>query len=95
MSLVNHVLGLKCKLCARVVPERESPFQGEVELDESYFGARRVRGRRGRGALGKTIVFGLLKRGGRVYTRIVPDVSRKTLMSVVERQVDKEAIVYT
>ena len=75
--------------------ERESPFQGEVELDESYFGARRVRGRRGRGALGKTIVFGLLKRGGRVYTRIVPDVSRKTLMSVVERQVDKEAIVYT
>ena len=46
--------------------ERESPFQGEVELDESYFGARRVRGRRGRGALGKTIVFGLLKRGGRV-----------------------------
>ena len=75
--------------------ERESPFQGEVELDESYFGARRVRGRRGRGALGKTIVFGLLKRGGRVYTRIVPDVSRKTLLSVVERQVDKEAIVYT
>ena len=75
--------------------ERESPFQGEVELDESYFGVRRVRGKRGRGALGKTIVFGLLKRGGRVYTRIVPDVSRKTLMSVVERRVDKEAIVYT
>ena len=39
---------------------------GVFEVDESYFGARRVRGRRGRGALGKTPVFGLLKRGGRV-----------------------------
>ena len=37
-----------------------------IEVDESYFGARRVRGKRGRGALGKTIVFGLLKRGDKV-----------------------------
>jgi len=42
-------------------------FSGEVELDESYFGARRVRGKRGRGVRGKTIVFGLLKRDGNVY----------------------------
>jgi len=33
------------------------PFAGEVELDESYFGARRVRGKRGRGTVGKTPVF--------------------------------------
>src|SRR5215207_3537100 len=47
--------------------ERESPFvNGEVEVDESYFGARRVRGKRGRGASGKTPVFGLLQRNGRV-----------------------------
>src|SRR5918993_2905955 len=44
--------------------ERESPFSGEVELDESYFGARRVRGKRGRGARGKTIVFGIHKING-------------------------------
>ena len=30
--------------------EADSPFDGEVEADESYFGARRVRGVRGRGA---------------------------------------------
>ena len=41
--------------------EVESPVSGEVEVDESYFGARRVRGLRGRGARGKTIVFGLFK----------------------------------
>ena len=39
----------------------ESPVSGEVEVDESYFGARRVKGLRGRGARGKTIVFGLFK----------------------------------
>ena len=35
--------------------EKKSPFKGEVEVDESYFGPRRVRGKRGRGAGGKTI----------------------------------------
>ncbi|GAA4394126.1 hypothetical protein GCM10023186_46340 [Hymenobacter koreensis] len=42
-------------------------LDGAVELDESYFGPRRVRGKRGRGASGKTIVFGLFKRGGQVW----------------------------
>jgi transposase-like protein len=42
---------------------KESPLEtGKFELDESYFGAKRVRGKRGRGAAGKTPVFGLLKR---------------------------------
>ena len=58
--------------------ERVSPFSGEVEVDECYFGARRVRGKRGRGASGKTPVFGLLKRAGRVYTEIVPDCLKAT-----------------
>ena len=47
--------------------ERLSPFkEGEIEVDESYFGARRVRG-----AKGKTPVFGMLKRGGKVYTQVI------------------------
>jgi len=45
------------KLC-----EKDSPLSGEVEVDKFYFGASRVRAKRGRGARGKTIVFGLLKR---------------------------------
>ena len=47
-------------------------FDGQIELDESYFGGAR-KGKRGRGAAGKVIVFGLLKRNGKVYTVIVPD----------------------
>ena len=53
--------------------ELHNPLGGEVECGESYFGGRR-KDPRGRGAAGKVPVFGLLKRNGKVYTRIVEDV---------------------
>ena len=53
---------------------------GDFELDGSYFGAKRVRGKIGRGAAGKTPVFGLLKRGDKVFTKIVPNCSKEVLM---------------
>jgi transposase len=68
-NTVHRIYG---KLRDRIVAlcEAESPFEtGEIELDESYFGARRVRGKRGRGAQGKIPVFGMLKRNGKVYTQ--------------------------
>ena len=71
------------------------PFAGEVEIDESYFGARRVRGKRGRGASGKTPVIGLLKRGGKVFTEIVENGSRQALMPIIKGQVLSAATVYT
>ena len=53
--------------------EKDSPFlDGEVEIDESYFGGKR-KGKRGRGAAGKVPVFGLLKRNGKVYAQIISD----------------------
>src|SRR5918911_3009701 len=74
--------------------ERASPFAGEVEVDESYFGARRVRGKRGRGAAGKTIVFGIFKRNGQVYTEIVPDCRKPTLQKVIRGHVSLETVIY-
>ena len=74
---------------------RESPFAGEVELDESYFGARRVRGKRGRGASGKTPVFGLLKRNGKVYTEIVPDCSKATLQAIIRGRIKPETVIHS
>ena len=53
--------------------EEQSPFSCEVEVDESFFGAHRVKGKRGQGAYGKTIVFGIFKRNGKVYTQIIPN----------------------
>ena len=75
--------------------ETESPFAGEVEVDESFFGARRVRGKRGRGAFGKTIVFGLFQRNGSVYTEIVPNCSKATLQAVIRGRVDLQSIIYS
>ena len=75
--------------------QQTSPIVGEVEADESYFGSRRVRGKRGRGASGKTIVFGLFKRGGKVYTEIVPDVKSATLQDIVRGRVDIESVIHT
>ena len=75
--------------------ERSSPFLGTVEADESYFGARRVRGKRGRGASGKTVVFGLLKRGDEVYTEIVPNASKAALQAVIRGRVGVESILHT
>ena len=51
--------------------EVESPVKDEVEIDENYFEAKRVKEKCGRGASGKTIVFGIFQRNGEVYTEIV------------------------
>ena len=69
-------------------------FEGEIEVDESYFGGAR-KGNRGRGAAGKVPVFGLLKRGGKVYTKIIADASGATLMPIIERKVIPDSIVYS
>jgi transposase len=61
-------------------------FTGEIEVDESYFGGAR-KGNRGRGAGGKTPVFGLLKRGGKVYTKVIPDASSASLCPIIEKKV--------
>ena len=72
-----------------------SPFSGELEADESYFGSRRVRGKPGRGASGKTIVFGLLKRDGKVYTQIVPDAKKPTLQAIIRGHANIESVIHT
>src|SRR5256714_1688633 len=73
----------------------DSPFSGGVDLDESYFGARRVRGKRGRGAGGKPIVFGIYKRNGRVYTEIVPDCKKASLQAIIRGKVELAATIHT
>ena len=69
-------------------------LNGEIEMDEAYFGGRR-KGRRGRGARGKSVVFGLLERDGRVYTRVVKQVSKEELMSIIRKKTRKGSVYYT
>ena len=69
-------------------------LEGEIEVDESYFGGSR-KGNRGRGAAGKVPVFGLLKRNGNVYAAIIPDAKTKTLMPIIREKVKPDSVVYT
>ena len=75
--------------------EHQSPFQGEVEVDESYFGGKRIKGKRGRGASGKTPVFGILQRGGKVYTEVVPDCAKATLQAIIRGKVDPDSVIHS
>ena len=72
----------------------DSPLEGEIEVDESYFGGRR-KGQRGRGAAGKIPVFGLLKRGGKVYAKMIGDVRSSTLQAIMEEKIMPDSIVYS
>mgnify|MGYP001209490112 FL=1 len=69
-------------------------LDGEIEVDESYFGGAR-KGNRGRGAGGKVPVFGLLKRNGKVYAVMIPDAKTKTLMPIIRQKVKPDSIVYS
>ncbi len=75
--------------------EEERKELGEFELDESYFGAKRVRGKRGRGAAGKTPVFGVLKREGKVFVSIVPRCSREELLPIIQGKILEGSTIHT
>jgi transposase len=75
--------------------ERASPFSGTVKVDESYFGARRVRGKRGRGASGKQIVLGIFKRSGSVYTELVPNCKAQALQAIIRGHAAPETIIHS
>ncbi len=93
-NTVNRYLRIIRQMIAQYC-EEQSPFSGVVEVDESYFGSRHVKGKRGRGAGGKTIVFGIYKRNGKVYTRIVPDVSRASLKAVIKGKVTLDSVIHS
>lgn len=58
-------------------------------------GARRVKGIRGRGARGKTIVFCIFQRNGKVYTEIVPYYKSKTLQAIIRGKVSVESVIHS
>ncbi|TCV90153.1 IS1595 family transposase [Sulfurirhabdus autotrophica] len=91
---VNSIY-LKIRLRMAEACEVATPLKDAVEVDESYFGARRVRGKRGRGAYGKTIVFGLLKRQGKVYAEIVPDCSKARLQGIIRGHVEPATVIHS
>ena len=67
---------------------------GEIEVDETYIGGKRP-GKRGRGAAGKTIVAGMVERGGLAVVKVVPDVKASTLIPMIQAHASPDATIYT
>ena len=85
----------KMRLRIAEISVASTPELGEFEVDESYFGAKRVRGKRGRGAAGKTPVFGILKRDGKVFVNVVKNCKKEELMPIIEGKVLEGSTIYS
>lgn len=86
INTINKILCLLRQRMFELSSLQSAPLAGRIEADESCFGARRVRGKRARGARGETIVFGLLKRGDKVYTEIINKCDRAALQSIIKQK---------
>lgn len=96
---VNRYFGLFRATIAAAQERDLAAFSGVVEVDESFFGAERVRGhpgprKRGRSTL-KQPVFGIFERGGRVYTEVIPDAKAPTLRAVIRGHIAHDAVLVT
>ena len=78
-------------------------LSGEVEVDETYIGGKarnmhkadRVRRIKSTGAQGKTVVLGMIERGGIVRAEVVPNTKRGTVQPRIRQAVEPQAAVYT
>jgi transposase len=95
-NTTHRLYGLLRQRVVALAEAKARPFVGGiVEIDESYFGPRRVRGKRGRGAGRKVPVIGLLKRAGKVFVQIVPNCPKIRLLRVVHGQVKGATTIHT
>jgi transposase len=80
----------------KLMSENVNPLTGQVEVDETYIGGK-SKGKRGRGALGKSIVLGMVERNGNAVAKVVPNVKARTLLPMIEARVAREdkTVVFT
>ena len=93
-NTVNRLLACLRERMAEAC-EADGALSGTIEVDESYFGPRRVKGKAGRGAGKKTPVFGIFKRDGKVYTELVPDCSKAVLQGAIRGKVSLDSVIHS
>lgn len=69
-------------------------LSAQIEIDDAYFGGKQ-KGKRGRGSLNKSVVFGLLERDGRVYTRVVYSLTTEELLEIIRKKTRKDSVYFT
>jgi len=85
---------LRKLIAARLARAGPLSAGGEVEIDEVYF-CSAGKTRASRVPASDRPVFGLLSRGGKIQTVMVPNTRRDTLLPILRTTIDPEAIVYT
>lgn len=98
-NTTNRYFNLFRQLIAAHQQAEKEQFVGVVEVDESFFGPARVRGRpgprkRGRGT-NKQPVFGIYERDGRVYTELVTDCSARTLQKIIRGRISSDSVIHS
>jgi transposase-like protein len=81
----------------------DNMLKGEVEADETFIGGKarnmhpekRARKITGTGGKDKTAVMGILERGGKVRTSVVPNRRKKALQPEVRKHVEADSALYT
>jgi transposase-like protein len=76
---------------------------GEVEVDETFIGGKarnmhagvRLRRITGTGGKDKTAVIGIVKRGGKIRTSVIPNRRKKAVQAQVREHVEVGSVVYT
>ena len=80
-----------------------APLSGEVEIDETFVGgkesnkhaSKKTSNKRGHSVELKTVVMGMVQRGGEVRAGVIDNVRAGTLRPIVEANVAKGSKVYT
>lgn len=82
------------RACCALEEHCQEPFQGAIECDETMFGGRRP-GKRGWGAAGKVVVFGILQRNGQVRVFPVQGRSADEITVLVKTHTRPGSLYYT
>ncbi len=83
--------------------DSEGMLSGEVEVDETFIGgkarnmhvSKRNRRITGTGGKDKTVVFGIVERGGKVRAAVVPDRRKRTLQAEIRENVQAGSALYS
>jgi transposase-like protein len=78
-----------------LLQEDHEPTSGEFEADETYIGGKDKPGKCGRGAAGKTPVFGVAQRNGKVSASIPTSLKSSVIVPLIKERVLPESMVYT
>lgn len=83
--------------------DKDIKFSNPVEIDESFVGGKnknrhidkKVKQCQGRSYKDKSVVLGMVERGGKVLLKMIPDTKKKTLEPEITQRIEKNTTIFT